>query len=241
MSRHDGRGAGDLRSVKFTPDFVDSAAGSVLVDWGGTKLLCTASLDERVPPWMRRSGKGWVTAEYSMLPGSTAPRANRERRGIGGRSQEIQRLIARSLRQAVAMESMGERQIFVDCDVLQADGGTRTASITGGWVALAIAIHRLAEKKVFPETILKAQIAAVSIGLRMGDVLTDLDYHEDSRCDVDANFVFAHNRGLVEVQGTGEKATFSKQELISMLDYAEAASIELFSLQQEAVRSALGG
>ena len=241
MSRHDGRGPGDLRSVKLAPDFVDSAAGSVLVDWGGTKVLCTASLDERVPPWMRRSGKGWVTAEYSMLPGSTAPRANRERRGIGGRSQEIQRLIARSLRQAVAMEFMGEKQIYVDCDVLQADGGTRTASITGGWVALAIAIHRLAEKKVFPDSILKGQIAAVSVGLRTGEVLTDLDYHEDSRCDVDANFVFARDRGLVEVQGTGEKATFTKQELISMLDYSEAAAEELFSLQQEAVRSALGG
>lgn len=235
--RHDGRTPDQLRPVNLTTGFVDAPLGSVLIDWGRTKVNCTASLTERVPPFLYRSGKGWVTAEYSMLPGSTAPRARRDAAigKVSGRTQEIQRLIARSLRQAVDLKAMGERQIVVDCDVLQADGGTRTAATTGGWVALEMALRRLIRDGVVPAATSVAQIAAVSVGIVDGRPVADLDYVEDSQCAVDANFVFSRNHGLVEVQGTGEKAAFSRAELNAMLDLAEQAASQLFDLQLQAL------
>lgn len=239
--RSDGRRPGQLRPIAFNTEFTEAPLGSALIDWGRTKVLCTASLEDRLPPWMRNSPRGWLTGEYSLLPGSTNPR-NRREAGAGrvsGRTQEIQRLIARSLRQAVDLGHLGQRQFTVDCDVLQADGGTRTAAITGGWVALAIALNRLIEKKIVKAEVLAPQIAAVSVGIRKGEVLVDLDYGEDSTCEVDANFVFARNRGLVEVQATGEKGTFTRDEMIAMLDGAATAAEQLFLLQEEAVRLAL--
>jgi len=239
--RADDRQPGAIRPVSFTTDFTNAPLGSALIDWGSTKVLCTASLEDRLPPWMRHSQSGWLTGEYSLLPGSTNPRNRREAASgrISGRTQEIQRLIARSLRQAVNLDRLGQRQFTVDCDVLQADGGTRTAAITGGWVALAIALGRLIEQKIVKAEVLGPQIAAVSVGIWKGEVLVDLDYREDSSCEVDANFVFARGRGIVEVQATGEKGTFSRDEMTRMLDGAFAAAEQLFTLQEEAVQNAL--
>ncbi len=235
--RVDGRTEKELREIEIVPDFTEAPLASVLINWGKTRVLCTASEEERVPPWLRNSNRGWVTAEYSMLPGSTAPRNRREGASgkISGRTQEIQRLIARSLRQAVDLKALGQRQITVDCDVIQADGGTRTAAITGGWVALRLALGRLATAGTISETAIGRQIAAVSVGVHEGNVLTDLEYREDSTCEVDANFVVAEGGGLVEVQGTGEQSPFSRQELITMLDHALLASDELFALQLDAL------
>ncbi len=239
--RVDGRTPGELRPIRITPDFTEAPLASVLIEWGRTKVLCTASLEERLPPWLRNGGQGWVTAEYSMLPGSTAPRNRREGVSgkVSGRTQEIQRLIARALRQAVDLKRLGERQITVDCDVLQADGGTRTASITGGWVALHLALVRLAQRGVIPAETSVAQIAAVSLGVLDGEVIADLEYREDSTCEVDANFVFARGLGMVEVQGTGEKNPFTREALFTMVDMAQEAAERLFSLQADALRQAL--
>lgn len=236
--RIDGRETTELREIEIIPDFTEAPLASVLINWGKTRVLCTASEEDRLPPWMRNSNRGWVTAEYSMLPGATAPRNRREGVSgkVSGRTQEIQRLIARSLRQAVDLEQLGQRQITIDCDVLQADGGTRTAAITGGWVALRLALGRLAAAGTIPESAIGRQIAAVSVGVHEGLVLTDLEYREDSTCAVDANFVLAEGGGLVEVQGTGEKSPFSRTELVTMLDQALAAADDLFALQLDAVR-----
>lgn len=235
--RVDGRTETELREIEIIPDFTEAPLASVLINWGKTRVLCTASVEDRLPPWLRNSNRGWVTAEYSMLPGSTAPRNRREGASgkISGRTQEIQRLIARSLRQAVDLVALGQRQITVDCDVLQADGGTRTAAITGGWVALRLALGRLVAAGTIPEAAIVRQIAAVSVGVHEGSVLTDLEYREDSTCAVDANFVLAEGGGLVEVQGTGEKSPFSRTELITMLDQSLAAAEELFALQLDAL------
>ncbi len=235
--RVDGRTYEELRDIEIVPDFTEAPLASVLINWGKTRVLCTASVEERLPPWLRNSNRGWVTAEYSMLPGSTAPRNRREGASgkISGRTQEIQRLIARSLRQAVDLKALGPRQITVDCDVLQADGGTRTAAITGGWVALRLALGRLAAAGTIPAEAIGRQIAAVSVGVHEGKVLTDLEYREDSTCAVDAKFVVAEGGGLVEVQGTGEQSPYSRDELITMLDQALSASQELFSLQDDAL------
>jgi ribonuclease PH len=235
--RVDGRTYKELRQIEIVPDFTEAPLASVLINWGKTRVLCTASVEERLPPWLRNSNRGWVTAEYSMLPGSTSPRNRREVSSgkVSGRTQEIQRLIARSLRQAVDLKALGQRQITVDCDVLQADGGTRTAAITGGWVALRLALGRLVAEGTIPAETIGRQIAAVSVGVHEGKILTDLEYREDSTCAVDANFVVAEGGGLVEVQGTGEQSPFSREELITMLDQALSASQELFALQSEAL------
>jgi len=231
-----------LREVRLTPDYTEWAEGSVLVEFGKTRVLCTASVDEKVPPFRAGKGLGWVTAEYGMLPRSTHTRSNREATAgkIGGRTHEIQRLIGRSLRGIMDFTRLGERQIIVDCDVIQADGGTRTASITGGYVALALACHKLQTKKLVLRSPLRAQVAAISIGLIGGQPLLDLDYSEDSRADVDFNVVGLDNKQLIEVQGTAEGAPFSREQMNQLLDLAETGLEELFRLQKAALASALG-
>lgn len=222
-----------LRSVRFTRKFVPHAEGSVLVEFGNTRVICTASVDEVVPPFLRGKGQGWVTAEYGMLPRSTASRMRREAAvgKQGGRTQEIQRLIGRSLRAVMDMHKLGERQIVLDCDVIQADGGTRTASITGAYVALADAVAGLIQNGILQENPLSDQVAAVSVGLLNGEALLDLDYLEDSACDTDMNIVMTGKGGFVEIQGTAEGAPFDGEQLRSMLDLAREGISELLTLQ----------
>lgn len=230
-TRSDNRSTDTLRPFLFERDVPGAAAGKVLVRAGRTSILCTASIEEVVPPWLAGRGKGWVTAEYNMLPGSTSPRKQRERSGkVDGRASEIQRLIGRSLRGVVDLKALGERTITVDCDVLEADGGTRTASITGGYVALAEAIGSLPEFQsgALPLT---DSIAAVSVGIVDGEPLLDLDYSEDVRADVDMNVVMAGSGRFVEVQGSGEEATFDKAQLYAMIDLAERGIAQLSKLQ----------
>jgi ribonuclease PH len=233
--RHDGRRPDQLRPVSFQRDFTQQAAGSVLVSFGGTRVLCTASVDEDVPRWMRGRGKGWVTAEYSMLPGASAERIRREVASgkPSGRTQEIQRLIGRSLRAVCDMVLLGERQIIVDCDVLQADGGTRTASICGGYVALHDACSRLVAKGSLAEHPLREECAAVSVGIVDGVPLLDLAYVEDSRAEVDMNVVMTAGGRFVEVQGTAEGIAFSRSELDDLLALAEAGIGELVAQQRK--------
>lgn len=213
----------EMRELQFIPNFTMHAAGSVLAVFGNTKVLCTATIEERVPPFLRGEGKGWITAEYGMLPGSTHTRSGREaaRGKQSGRTLEIQRLIGRSLRAAVNLELLGERTITIDCDVLQADGGTRTASISGGYIALVIALHKLVDQGLLPQTPLISQIAAISVGIYQGTPVLDLDYIEDSNADTDMNVIMTNDGKIIEVQATAEQAAFSKTELISMLDLAE--------------------
>jgi ribonuclease PH len=234
--REDGRRLDQLRPVAFVRDFTEFAPGSVLVTMGRTKVLCTASLEERVPPWMRGTGRGWVTAEYSMLPGSTPERTDREaaRGRQSGRTQEIQRLIARSLRSVCDLVALGENQLTVDCDVLQADGGTRTASICGAYVALHDAFTRLKEARVVAEHPLIEEVAAVSVGIVDGVAMLDLPYGEDSRADVDMNVVMTGSGRYVEIQGTAERAAFSRAELNELLELA-AQGIEQLVAAQRAV------
>ena len=240
MSRADGREPDDLRPVTFTRDFTEAAMGSVLVEFGRTRVLCTASVEKRVPPWMRGSGRGWVTAEYSMLPGSTAERAEREaKRGRqSGRTQEIQRLIGRSLRAVTDLPAMGEAQITVDCDVLQADGGTRTASICGAWAALHDACSRLVATGTMPAHPVSEVCGAVSVGVVDAVALLDLDYSEDVRAEVDMNVVMTGAGRFVEVQGTAEGMPFTRSELDDLLGLAEAGITELFELQRATVDTA---
>ncbi len=235
--RADGRAPDELRPVTFERDFTEMAAGSCLVSFGQTRVLCTASLDEDVPRWMRGRGKGWVTAEYSMLPGSSSERIRREVKDgrPSGRSQEIQRLIGRALRSVCDMGLLGERQVIVDCDVLQADGGTRTASICGGYLALHDALARLAKQGVIGAHPLTAFCAAVSVGVVDGTPVLDLPYEEDRRAEVDMNVVMTSEGRFVEVQGTAEGQPFSRGELDSMLALAETGVGELIALQQEMV------
>jgi len=223
--------------VRITPGYLDFAHGSALVEFGKTRVLCTAMIEEKVPRWRQSSGKGWVTAEYSMLPGSTPTRNSREvQRGRpGGRTMEIQRLIGRSLRMATDMKALGPRAIWVDCDVLQADGGTRTASITGGFVALALACQRLLDEGTIKTLPLRDSVAAVSAGVVQGTPVLDLPYVEDSTADVDMNFVITGGGGLIEVQGTGEKAPFSRATMDRLTDLALLGSVELRALQQIAL------
>jgi ribonuclease PH len=231
--RGDGRTVDQLRPVDFQRDFTVFAAGSVLVSMGRTRVLCTASVEDRVPPWMRGSGKGWVTAEYSMLPGSTSERASREaaRGRQSGRTQEIQRLIGRSLRAVCDMVALGEVQVTVDCDVLQADGGTRTASICGGYVALHDACTRLLGAGRLRQHPLTDSVAAVSVGIIDGVPMLDLPYAEDSRAEVDMNVVMTGAGRFVEVQGTAEGMAFSRTELDELLVLAEAGIAELGAAQ----------
>ncbi|WP_026879320.1 ribonuclease PH [Ignatzschineria larvae DSM 13226] len=213
----------EMRSLQFIPNFTMHAAGSVLAVFGNTKVLCTASVEERVPGFLRGEGKGWITAEYGMLPGSTHTRSQREaaKGKQSGRTLEIQRLIGRSLRAAVNLELLGERTITIDCDVLQADGGTRTAAISGGYIALVLALHQLVESGLLDKTPLVAQIAAISVGVYQGTPVLDLDYAEDSQADTDMNVIMASDGKLIEIQATAEQAPFAKEELMAMLDLAE--------------------
>jgi len=235
--RPSGRAPDQLRPVSLEPGFSRHAEGSCLVKFGDTHVLCTASVDEKVPAWMRNSGKGWVTAEYGMLPRSTHTRTDREaaRGKQSGRTQEIQRLIGRSLRAVVNLQAMGERQINIDCDVLQADGGTRTASITGAWVALHFAFQRLIKDGKLAANPLSGEVAAVSCGLWEGTAVLDLDYPEDSKAEADANFVLTGKGGIVEIQGTAEQDPFSEDQFLELLKLAKKGIGELSKLQRAAV------
>jgi ribonuclease PH len=235
--RPSGRAPDQLRKISLEPGFSRHAEGSCLVKFGDTHVLCTASIDERVPPWMRNSGKGWVTAEYGMLPRSTHTRTDREaaRGKQSGRTQEIQRLIGRALRAVVDLPAMGERQINIDCDVLQADGGTRTASITGSWVALHFAFERLIKEGKLTTSPMTGQVAAVSCGLFEGAAVLDLDYPEDSKAQADANFVLTGDGGIVEVQGTAEDKPFSEPQFMELLALAKKGVTELTGLQRLAI------
>jgi ribonuclease PH len=220
--RPDGRAPSELRPIRITPGWLEQAHGSALVEFGRTRVLCTAMIEEKVPRWMERDGSGWVTAEYSMLPGSTSTRTAREVSNgkPGGRTMEIQRLIGRSLRIAVDARKLGPRTVWVDCDVLQADGGTRTAAITGGFVAMALACKRLVAAGTLPALPLLDSVAAVSAGVVGGSPVLDLPYVEDSRAEVDMNFVFTGRGGIVEIQGTAERAPFSRDVMEELTDLA---------------------
>ncbi|MGI9200647.1 MAG: ribonuclease PH [Woeseiaceae bacterium] len=235
--RPSGRETDDLRVVRFTPNFTRHAAGSVLAEFGDTRVLCTASVENRVPPWLRGKGSGWVTGEYGMLPGSTHTRSGREaaRGKQSGRTLEIQRLIGRSLRAVTDLSSLGERTITLDCDVLQADGGTRTASISGAFVALSIAISKMLEAKTLKSNPLHGQIAAVSVGIYRGAAVLDLDYPEDSEAETDMNVVMNEAGRFIEVQGTAEGHAFSADELSAMLDLAKKGIDEIIVAQNEAI------
>ena len=235
--RPSGRAPDQLRKISLEPGVSRHAEGSCLVKFGDTHVLCTASVDERVPPWMRNTQRGWVTAEYGMLPRSTHTRTDREaaRGKQSGRTQEIQRLIGRSMRAVVNLTAMGERQINIDCDVLQADGGTRTASITGSWVALHFAFERLIKEGKLSANPITGQVAAVSCGLWEGAAVLDLDYDEDSKAEADANFVLTGSGGIVEVQGTAEKEPFSEPQFIELMELAKKGVTELTRLQRQAI------
>lgn len=241
--RADGRAVDEMRKVTITRGFTDNPAGSVLVTFGNTRVMCTASVEQSVPRFKRDSGEGWLTAEYSMLPASTHERMPREsmRGKVKGRTHEISRLIGRSLRAAIDLKELGENTINIDCDVLQADGGTRTASITGAYVALADALTYLHAAGAVPGTPLKEPVAAVSVGIIDGRVCLDLPYEEDSRAEVDLNVVMTAEGKFVEVQGTGEEGTFDRNQLNGMLDSAEKGLRELVALQQEVLRAPYPG
>ena len=235
--RPSGRQPNQVREVTLERNVSMHAEGSCLVKFGNTHVLCTASLEERVPPWLRGAGKGWVTAEYGMLPRSTGSRMRRESSAgkQSGRTQEIQRLIGRSLRAVVDMEKLGERQITVDCDVIQADGGTRTASITGAWVALSDCVAKLLEAGDLTKTPLVDNVAALSCGIYEGTPVADLDYAEDSEAETDANFVMTGTGGIVEIQGTAEGTPFSEEEFSQLLGLAKDGIANLVKLQNKAV------
>jgi ribonuclease PH len=234
--RHDGRQPNQLRTIKIERGFTLYAEGSVLISFGETRVLCNASVEEKVPPFMRGQGRGWVTAEYSMLPRSTQTRSAREaaRGKVGGRTMEIQRLIGRALRAVVDFELLGERTIVIDCDVIQADGGTRTASITGAWIALADAIDELLSQGLLKKSPLKDSVAAVSSGIVKGQPLLDLDYVEDSGASVDMNFVMTGDGRFVEIQGTAEEEPFSDDEFDGLRNLAREGCKQLTQLQHEA-------
>ena len=236
--RPSGRTADQMRSVSFEPHFSPYAEGSCLIRFGDTHVICTASVDERVPPFLRGTGQGWVTAEYGMLPRATHSRVDREatRGKQAGRTQEIQRLIGRSLRAVTELSKLGERQIKIDCDVIQADGGTRTASITGAWIALSIACEHLLQKGAVSSLPLREQVAAVSCGVTDAGTVLDLDYAEDSSAHTDANFVLTASGGIVEIQGTAEQTPFTPEQFSQMLSLAQNGCAELFSLQLNASR-----
>jgi len=235
--RPSGRAPHQLRTIRITRHYTKHAEGSVLVEFGDTKVICTASIDENVPRWMKGKGQGWVTAEYGMLPRSTGSRMSREaaQGKQGGRTMEIQRLIGRSLRAVVDMGALGERTITIDCDVIQADGGTRTASITGGFVALADAVAYLKKKKLITKNPLHGQVASVSVGIHQGTPILDLDYAEDSNAETDMNVVMNDGGAFIEVQGTAEGHAFRREELDAMLALADAGIKELMEKQREAL------
>ncbi len=234
--RPSGRDTNEMRPVSIDIGVTRHAEGSCLIRCGDTHVLCTASIDERVPPWMKNSGLGWVTAEYGMLPRATHTRGNREaKRGQSGRTQEIQRLIGRSLRACIDRSALGERQIIVDCDVIQADGGTRCASITGGWVALRLAVNKLLTGSMVTSDPIIDHVAAVSCGVYAGQPVLDLDYPEDSEAGVDGNFVMTGAGRLIEVQMSAEGATFTREQMTELLDLAGDGCTSLVAMQAEAV------
>jgi ribonuclease PH len=238
MTRHDGRNAGELRPVTIEKDYLIHPEGSVLITVGNTKVICTATIESRVPHFLRGSGKGWVTAEYSMLPRATGQRTQREatRGKLGGRTMEIQRLIGRAMRTVIDLEAIGERTIWIDCDVIQADGGTRTASITGAFVAMTIAAAKLHEEKELTKFPITQYLAATSVGKSMEDeLILDLDYVEDSSAAVDMNVVMTGVGAFVELQGTGEEATFTKDEMNELVSLAEKGIAELIGYQKDAL------
>ena len=240
-TRPDGRALDQLRPIEILPDYTKWAEGSVLCCFGDTKVICTASIDDRVPPWLKDSKRGgWVTAEYSMLPRATDRRNSREsvQGKIGGRTHEISRLIGRALRAALDLKKLGERTVSIDCDVIQADGGTRTAAITGAWVALRVATNRLLRSGAVDQQPVKGQVAAVSLGVSGGQVLLDLSYVEDQKVDTDLNLVMTDGGGIVEVQGTAEGATFTRAELDQMLDIGQRGIGRLLEIQRAAVEKA---
>jgi ribonuclease PH len=237
LLRPSGRAPDSLRAVSLEPGFSKHAEGSCLARFGDTHVLCTATVEERVPPFLRNTGRGWVTGEYGMLPRSTHTRTDREaaKGKQSGRTQEIQRLIGRALRAVTDMQALGERQVKIDCDVLQADGGTRTAAITGGYVALHIALSRLVANAVLPALPLTTEVAAVSCGIYRGLSVLDLDYDEDSSADADANFVLTGKGGIVEIQGTAEKDPFSDAQFLELLGLAKSGIAELVQVQRQAL------
>ncbi len=234
--RPSGRAPDEMRTLSFEPNYTRHAEGSVLVSFGHTKVICTASVEERLPPWLRGKGEGWVTAEYSMLPRATHTRGSREaaKGKQSGRTQEIQRLIGRSLRAVTDLKKLGERQITLDCDVIQADGGTRTAAISGAWVALRIAVAKLMETGAITEDPLTRKVAAVSCGIYKGNPVLDLDYDEDSAADADANFVLIEGGQIAEVQATAEGATYDEEALLRLLRLARIGCDRIFTAQDEA-------
>lgn len=235
MIRIDGRAVDELRPVKITRNYIKHAEGSVLIELGGTKVICTATVDEKVPPFMKGSGKGWITAEYAMLPRSSQVRIPREstKGRIGGRTHEIQRLVGRALRSIVSLEKLGERTITIDCDVIQADGGTRTASITGAFVAMVDSMNALVERKMLAKIPVDEYLAAISVGKVSGQIMLDLAYEEDSKAEVDMNVVMTSTGKFVEVQGTAEDMPFSKDELNAMLETAWKGISEMVVVQKQ--------
>ena len=237
MQRIGGRNNEQIRPVKIIRNYLKHAEGSVLIEMGDTKVICTASVDDKVPPFIKGTGKGWITSEYGMLPRSTEVRKPREsaRGKVDGRTMEIQRLIGRALRSIVNLEKLGEITIYIDCDVIQADGGTRTASITGSFVALVDALYKLVQQEKLEEMPLNGYIAAVSVGIKDGEAILDLNYSEDSTCQVDMNMVMTDKGEFIEIQGTGEESPFNKAQLREMMELAEKGIQELIEIQKQSL------
>ena len=235
MKRSEGRSSNELRKVKVTKNYTKHAEGSCLIEFGDTRVICTASVEESVPPFLRNTGTGWVTAEYGMLPRSTNTRIRRDKAANSGRTQEIQRLIGRSLRGVVNMDQLGERTIKIDCDVIQADGGTRTASITGGFIALVLALKKIQKEGLIKKVPVTDYVAAISVGIYKDALLLDLDYEEDSNAEMDMNVVMVSGGKFIEVQGTAEGKAFSKNEMDQLLELAKDGVKELIAIQKKNV------
>ena len=230
--RNNNRKNDEMREVKVTKNYIIHPEGSVLIEFGNTKVICNATVEEKIPRWLRGTGSGWITAEYSMLPRATNTRVQREstKGKLSGRTMEIQRLIGRALRATIDLEKLGERTIMIDCDVIQADGGTRTASITGAYLALELAIEKVIDERKLKEMPIKAKVAAISVGKVRNELLLDLEYEEDSRADVDMNIVMNDKGEFIELQGTGEEATFTQTELLKFIELSKNAFDKLFKL-----------
>ncbi|WP_369715049.1 ribonuclease PH [Leptotrichia alba] len=230
--RKNNRKNNEMREVKVTRNYIIHPEGSVLIEFGNTKVICNATIEEKIPRWLKGTGSGWITAEYSMLPRATNTRVQREstKGKLSGRTMEIQRLIGRALRAAIDLEKLGERTVMIDCDVIQADGGTRTASITGAYLALELAIERLIDEGKLKEIPIKAKVAAISVGKVRNELLLDLEYEEDSKADVDMNIVMNNKGEFIELQGTGEEATFTQTELLKFIELSKIAFDKLFVL-----------
>lgn len=236
MKRIDGRKLNQLRKVTVQKNYLKNAEGSCLISFGDTKVVCSASVEEGVPPFLKGKGQGWVTAEYGMLPRSCTQRISREKGGGSGRTQEIQRLVGRSLRAVVDMTKLGERTVKIDCDVIQGDGGTRTASITGGYIALALAMKKIKKAKLIKQWPITQQVAAISVGMKEGEAILDLNYAEDSKAEVDMNIVMLASGNFVEVQGTAEGKAFAKKDMDAMVNLAAKGIKELFNIQNKSIK-----